>query len=393
MSQNVIELNGKRYDAITGAYLGKSTAKTVLHAQQKMQGKVIDGFIRQSVRPTLHTVPITPVKQATKKKLPISAAAAKKEKEAVPTAVIATPKQRAEHKHTTGVSVAHHRPEHAKTLMRHTVQKPEMNLKPAIKTQAPAEIAAKPASAIARKPSATRVDPTRLERAKHAIKHVAVRRFPSEKKGIESIDYTSTVALKHVPIIPVRAHPVAVERATPVTAKRPDMFEAAIKHAKSHEEPLHKRRRAHRRLVNTVAIVSTFLILGGFVTYLNLPNIQLHIASVQAGFHATIPDYTPTGYALQGGVNHTGGTISMRFTSGDSSYQVTEQSSNWNSQTLLDNTLALSGQHETIERGGRTIYIYANGANASWVTGSVRYDITGTASLSPDELANIASSM
>lgn len=385
MSQNVIELNGKRYDAITGAYLGKSTTKTVLAAGHNKQGRVIDGFIRQSAKSAIHAPVVAPVKPITEEKT-TAKATVKPAAEKQPTTA---PKHtESSHKHATGTAVVRHRPEHAKTLMRHSVRKPEMTLKPAIKPQAPAEVMAKPVSALARKASATGIDPTRLERAKGIVKHAAVRHFPSDKKSVEAVDYTVQVPISQVPVIPVRPQPTAT-----TTQQRPDMFEAAIRHAKSHQEPLYKGRRAHRRLINSIAIVATFLVLGGFVSYLNLPNIQLHIASLQAGFQATMPGYKPTGYALRGNVSHSGGTVSMHFTSGDSSYMLTEQSSNWDSQTLLDNTLALAaGQHETIERGGRTIYIYDNG-NASWVTGSVRYDITGNASLSPDELAHIASSM
>jgi hypothetical protein len=147
-------------------------------------------------------------------------------------------------------------------------------------------------------------------------------------------------------------------------------------------------------MMNIMAGVAAFLILSGFITYLNLPNIQLHIASMEAGFHASLPSYKPDGYAMQGGIHHRGGTVTMRFTSGDSSYQITQQSSNWDSQALLDNTLALNEQHhQTIQRNGRIIYIYGNGANAAWVTGNVRYDITGNATLNAGELADIAASM
>jgi len=386
VSQNVIELNGKRYDAVTGAYLSKSTTKTALSSiHNKTQGRVIDGFIRQSARPTTRSMAVAPARPMAEKKIVTKKTIEKH---------LAMPAHTGQsHKHTTAAAVAHHRPEHAKTLMRHSVRKPEMTLKPAIKPQSPAAVMTKPVSTLAHKASVASVDPIRLERAKAIVKHTAVRHFPSDKKGVEPTDYTARATVSKVPVIPVRTQPTVVARSATPTTQRPDMFEAAIKHAKSHEEPFHKQRRTHRRrFINTLAIVATFIVLGGFVSYLNLPNIQLHIASLQAGFHATIPGYKPTGYALRGNISHSGGTVSMHFTSGDSSYVLTEQSSNWDSQTLLDNTLALAGQHETIERGGRTIYIYDNG-NASWVTGNVRYDITGNASLSRDDLAHIASSM
>lgn len=251
---------------------------------------------------------------------------------------------------------------------------------------------ARPASAIARKHSVVHVDPGRLERAKSIVKHNAVRRFQLPRTGREPVVRAVHPVGGHVPVIAVRPQPLTPQlRSRP--AQRPDIFEAAIARAKSHEQPLQKRRPHRRRLTNVLAVAAVFVVLGSFIAYLNLPNIQLHIASVEAGFRASMPSYHPTGYALRGGIHHQGGTISMRFTSGDSSYQVTEQSSNWDSQGLLDNTLALAGPHKTIEKNGRIIYVYGDGANATWVTGNVRYDITGNASLSADELATIAASI
>jgi len=167
--------------------------------------------------------------------------------------------------------------------------------------------------------------------------------------------------------------------------------------ATSHEQPAHKvrhRRSGKRRLANTLAIIAAFLVIGGFIGYLNLPAIELRVASVRAGFGASLPTYSPTGYALKDGVRQTGGIVSLTFRSGESQYQITQQSSDWNSQTLLDNTLALNGKHETIQKNGQTIYIYKNdGTNAAWVSGGVRYDIIGNAELSKDEIAAIATSL
>jgi hypothetical protein len=142
-----------------------------------------------------------------------------------------------------------------------------------------------------------------------------------------------------------------------------------------------------------MAIVGALLVIGGFVTYLNIPNIQLHIASVQAGFKADLPTYKPTGYALQGGVKRTGNTVSMHFVSGENNFTITQQPSDWNSQTLVENTLALSGdKHKTLQVGGRIVYIYG-GSNAVWVNGGIRYDINTATPLSTDDISKLAASL
>ncbi|HEX7963633.1 MAG TPA: hypothetical protein VF466_03505 [Candidatus Saccharimonadales bacterium] len=435
MSQNVIELNGKRYDAITGKMLGPSTAKAVAYAagQHQSGGRVIDGFFRPSAataakpkarkaapaagaktaaktaakttvatkpqEPVRHIVPATAVhaKPAAATHRPASARNPIKHKTepaqaaAVPTAVQHHAGHA--HMHKPGVDTHHHQPQHSQTLRRSAVHKPELRMKPNIRPQGAAEVAARPASSIARKRSAAAVDVSRQERAGRIAKHQAVRKFHAISYGQMPVRAVATPTADAVPVIPVQPLPLLTHAPSPVQ-QHADIFENAIKHARSHQQPAVPRRRTHhRRFVNFAAGVAGLLILGGFVAYLNMPNIQLHIASVEAGFHASMPSYKPTGYALQGGIQHRGGTISMRFSSGDSSYQITQQSSNWDSQALLDNTLALSGPHQTVERAGRTIYVYGNGSNASWVTGNVRFDITGNASLDTDQLADIAASM
>jgi hypothetical protein len=436
VSQNVIELNGKRYDAITGDLLGSGTAKAVSHLAAKhsapASGKVVDGFFRgakaahtpapvakkntiakQGVVKVVRTVrspkaitpskaiapvkPITKIAEAETKPAPRpkprsasemhASLASKPAKKTVPTAV----QHHAGHAHLRPHAVAkpaaRHEVQLSQTLMRSAVHRPDVRMKP----QAPAEIAAAPASSLLRKRSVASVDPTRAKRAKLATRNTNIQRFHVAHYGIAPVKHI----VQHpgvVPVIPVKTHPVtALHRSDP--ARPSDIFENAIRHAHSHEEPLHHpHTRKRRRFINIAAGIAVLFVLGGFVTYMNLPNIQLHIASIETGFHASMPTYAPTGYALRGGVHHSGGTVTMNFASGDSSYQITQQSSNWDSQALLDNTLALSGPHHTLERSGRTIYVYG-GSNASWVTGNVRYDITGNASLNADELAAIATSM
>lgn len=420
MSQNVIELNGKRYDALTGAFMGKSdapAAHTATPRRAGSSGRVIDGFIRgaqPAKKKVTHHVPAaakaahavtrhapktSPSRKAIKSISPaLVKAAGKKAAPAEMHAEVTAVQHHAGHQHIheKAKDAARHQPEHAKTLMRSVVHKPEVQMKPAIRPQAPAEVAARPASSLMAKRSAASIDPTRQERARAALKHAAVQRFNAGQPGLTPAHHTRH-AKEAVPVIAVHPQPLSTySQASAAHGVHSDIFEHAMKHARSHEQlPFKKRRIRHSRAFNVMAGIAAFLILGGFIAYLNMPNIQLHVASVEAGFHASMPAYKPTGYALKGSVKHDGGTVSMSFASGDSSFRITQQSSNWDSQALLDNTLALSGPHRTIERNGRIIFVYSNndGANAAWVTGNVRYDITGDASLSANQLADIAASM
>lgn len=377
MGQNVIELNGKRYDALTGALLGKGSAKPA-------HGRAIDGFVRSA---PVHKPKIQQA-AAHAPRPPASTAAALTQPPAKKTVPKKIPLAAAK-------PLPAHKPQHAKTLMRRAVHKPQASLKPAIKLQTPAEMMAKPHSALMHKHSAQQIDESRLARAGKTSKHQAIQRFrPTHPARPAAHPLVTPARTSHVPVIAVRPAPVHISRATPVKQQPADIFEAAIARATSHEQPKHKLPvQRGRRLVNTLAIVGTFLIIGGFIGYLNLTSLELRVASMQVGFHAAMPAYTPTGYALEDGVKRNGGTISLSFRSGESRYTITQQASDWNSQTLLDNTLALSGPHTAIQKNGQTIYVYGKGANAAWVSGGIRYDITGNADLTADEIATIATSL
>lgn len=419
---NIIELNGKRYDAVTGAFLGVAGAKPhVPGTPVSQRGRVIDGFIRKPqatgtttvVKPTAsaphHATKAAPAKHVAKTTEPVKKVA-----------------------HKAGHPIKHikpHQPERPKTLMRHAVHKPHVNMKPAIKTQSTSGIAARPVSEIAipleKKLSVTQVNPVRLARAQHVAKSHHVRRFAQQRQATPQVaampvqpapgahhrtqTQQTTQTPAAVPVRPVRTtsvtgRPAARTQYAPVRTAAPartaaiqkdkpaDVFEAAIAHARSHEQPAPKLSKRSNRILNWAAGFGAFLLIASFVAYLNMNTIELRIASVRAGFSAQMPSYQPTGYTL-GPVKAQKGKVSLSFRSGASTYNITQEASDWDSQTLYDNYVATTGNPETVESKGRTIYIY-NGNNATWVNGGVRYEINGNnASLSSDELVALATSM
>lgn len=428
MAQNIIELNGKRYDAVTGALLGVAKTKQHLPGTPSSQrGRVIDGFIRQS--PGVGVAAITGVQPA--KKTPAHATKPVTHAKTLSDVV----KKQGQHAVSHAPrQVQPHKPQRPQTLMRHVVKKPQVKMKTAIKTQATSGIAARPASEIAipleKKLSVTQVNPVRLARATHAPKSHHIRRFAKQHAPAAaqkshtpvtipaSARVAATTSVKPAVATPsqgtpgvrstrpaahtrpdtIRAQYAAVRQKpqaiTPHTVKQQepvDIFEAAIAHARTHERQLRPIKR-NNRVLNWAAGFGAFLLIAGFVSYLNMNAIQLQVASMRAGFSADLPGYQPTGYAL-GPIESQKGKISLKFTSGESAYRVTQQASDWDSQTLYDNYVSSLRNPETIESKGRTIYLY-NGNNATWVNGGVRYEIDGNnASLSSDELVALATSM
>lgn len=369
-NDNVIEFNGKRYDATTGKLLGTSHAEVVEPlAAPRITPRAIDGVIHKKsqfeARTSTHAPVHSPARVPSGKPTPVP--------------LRAHPKS--VHHHAPALKP--HRPQAAKTLMRRAVHKPQATIKPAIKPQAPAEVMARPVSAIAAKHSVHQINPERNHRASHTPKSQAVQRFitPAPEPHVH--------ILKPAHVVQPTQH---IVRPQTIQRPKPDIFEAAIASATSHQEPPVRHKRKHsrgHRVTGMLAGISAFLLLAGFVTYLNLATIELKVASFNAGFSAHLPSYKPTGYELAD-IKDKPGQITLSFRSGDRTYQLSQQPTNWNSQTLQDNIIA-SASHKTIESQGRTIYLYDG--IASWVSGGVRYDITGNANFDAQEVAAIAASM
>lgn len=149
----------------------------------------------------------------------------------------------------------------------------------------------------------------------------------------------------------------------------------------------------HPRLVTMVTGIAAIVVLGGYLTYLNLPSLSIKVAASQAGFAATYPSYQPAGYSFNGPVAFSPGEVKVHFKSNTNGYAYTlvQQSSGWDSQAVLDNfVVKQSPEYATLQERGLTIYLYDN--KATWVNGGVLYTIDGNAPLSSEQIQKIASS-
>lgn len=340
--RNVLMLNGKRYDALTGRLLvdehgDQSSASVKKPHHTSVQGHNIDGFKRQAAH--------------------------------------AHPKI----SHTS----IHHKPERSKTLMRSAVHKP---------TPAPAAtVAARRA-----KPSPT-TNVTRSHliskfgtpnaRPKPVPAVLAVKAPPEVLDEVDLLDHHHQTSLK-----PPRSAPA-------------NHIDTALEHATSHEQPRHKKTtrrhqvakklRVSARAVNIGASLIVMVILGGYFAYQNVPNLAVRIASARAGVAGGLPDYQPAGFSLRGPIQYQPGQINISYQSNsdDRKFHLTERSSSWNSETLLQNYVAINRRaYQTYQSSGKTIYIYDKN-NATWVDEGVWYQIEGNSALSSDQLLRLANSL
>ncbi len=291
--------------------------------------------------------------------------------------------------------VARHKVQKARTLMRHAVKQP----KPQAHISSPAG-ALTSALTVAAAKTTPMLETAPQRRVQHAQK-------------IHKSSLISKFGFGLNPVLTKRVAPLSIKQA-PKTAHsasgvaqpaKSDHFAAALAGASNHEsKPLKKRslrhRLAHRlgrrsKLVGVLATGLVVLLLGGFFAYQNVPNFAMRVAASRAGFSAALPGYKPAGYALKNPIQYGPGRVSVTFrsSSDDRTFRIVQQSSSWNSETLLDNFVATSRQpYLTYQDKGKTIYIY-NGANATWVNGGVWYQVESNASLSSDQLLKIANSL
>jgi|GEM_PF-3040244 len=138
------------------------------------------------------------------------------------------------------------------------------------------------------------------------------------------------------------------------------------------------------------------LILVGYITYLNMPNLALRVAANRAGFDASMPAYTPEGFGFDGPIAYNSGQITIDFRSktGDNrAYSLSQRKSSWNSESLLENIVKpKDDEYLTFQNRGLTIYVYDS--QATWVNGGVWYTINSDSShLNSEQLVKIASSL
>jgi hypothetical protein len=431
-TKNFIDINGKRYDAVTGSYLGASQLspqKSAVQTPQGIRGGSIDGFRRVS-RSTAALAPkqLQPIPVVRK---PISQPVGQSA-----TAIKAVARKA----HNTGITTAPHAPQKATTLMRSAVKKPVIKSSAVIKAQTRTDLLAKvPMQTVAPKISYNSVNQVRHRRAERMIKSPAVSRYSASAaganmSGVHSMPVTapqiqpSNQTAQHYafasvpaakPTTSQQSRPQAAQYRTsqriasqrPANIQRPsavplsemaempkmDIFEQALADATSHEQTYESGKvkgKRGRRLFGFISASVVALFLVGFLAYQNLPSLSLQLASYRSGLHATMPASSPSGFTF-GFLSYSPGNVTVNFTSPQDSRQfnITQKASSWDSQALLSNFVSSANSaYKTYSRAGRTVYLLGNNT-ATWVDSGVWYTVDGNSSLSTAQLLDVAGSM
>lgn len=345
LRSTTIELNGKRYDARTGKILSAHEKVAGGHSEfvkpiAKNPGVSLDGFAKRKVAPAVH-------KKAEK----------------------------------------------SRTLMRGAVKKP-----------VPPK--AKAAATVTRQRHTTHldIDPKRVSRAKSVKKSSLISKFGAPSRAVKPV--TSVLPVRPEPSAPPL--PLSEHRKSNIADKRSAnqrILQKAIDSSTSHNQPKAKKttRRQHlsrklrvsNRTVNLAAASLAAVLLVGFIAYQNVPNLSMRVAAARAGVEGTLPGYQPAGFGLAGPIKYQQGEITLRYASrsDERKFQINQQASQWNSETLLENYVATGNKaYQTFQDKGKTIYIYDEN-NATWVDGGVWYKIEGNSALNNDQLLRMAASL
>lgn len=244
---------------------------------------------------------------------------------------------------------------------------------------------------------------TRQAQRQSVQRSQAITKFakPSVEKKIE----------KKKEDIPHISHPIAVKAQEKQVKKRvvatnpikpshiikQEAIHKALKEAPNHSanHKQHKVKKQPKKFSIVAAGFALFL-LGGYFTYINMPNLSVRVAAAQAGVDASFPEYKPDGYSLNGPVGYSSGEVRIDFSanSGTQGFTINQSNTDWDSSALEENYIAKLPNGDRIDpfiERGIKVYIYDS--NAVWINKGVLYKLTGDAPLSSDQIRRIAVSM
>lgn len=341
-NNNFIEINGKRYDATTGALVGHAAgpAHTTSSAHTKSQST--------EAKPSAH-------KTSSSR-----------------TSIDGVVRTRPHHAKA-------HKPHSSKTLMRHAVKKPKRSFKRQIHAVGTSPHDGVVALADSR---SSEVAGKKLHPTKHVAKSELISHFAPLPK--------SEIA------VPTELPKITSPTANNKNNTSADVLEKALKNAHSHHQPAHHHAKKKTKHTKMSAAVLSLVAVGlmAFVGYQQAPSFKLQIASARAGFSGSLPTYQPSGFSMQK-LSYGTGVIAMDFRSNSDnrSYSLTQKTSDWDSQALLESFVKpTTKNYQTVHTGGRTIYIYGNKV-VTWVNGGIWYLLQTDSSLTSKQAIEIAKSI
>jgi len=379
---SIIEINGKRYDAITGQLVG-AVKKAATRIGKPSSGLAIDGFIKKKSS--------GPVSKNTRKAKKITKVTAPVTKEVSGTFSGSL---------RVAAKGAHRQAQRSSTLMRAVVNRPTVNT-----TTTPTA-----------KGRRTKTDPKRMSHAKAVPKNAKVSRFGMLSSAISSKKNTDVSVGEILPKHTVARHTSGNASSTAIARPLPSLItsvshrhlerllDQALTNADAHREALRAQLQGNSfwqrtgrlpRWLSIGCLLLVVLSLGGFFAWQNIPSVAIKVTSLRTHINASAPSYTPSGFKFTGLTDYHNEAITIKYkANGDAgrTFAITQEKSSLNSSALIATELA-ANTPQSSQINGKTVYIYGNDNNATWIDHGIKYFIDDHANLNADQILKIAGSL
>jgi hypothetical protein len=254
---------------------------------------------------------------------------------------------------------------------------------------------------VIRKPAQT----TSARPVKAGVRSMDIARSSKISRFAKTSIATVKNSLEKTADIPPTSHPIVSRAIANLTVPKPpthkpakDIKNDAITTAMSKPSNKHPKKnffKSHSKSLIISAVSLIIIVLGGYLTYVNMPNLSVTIASAQAGINAHYPNYRPDGYSLDGPVTFSDSQVIIKFkaNTGNAKFSLIQAKSSWDSSAVLDNIVRKKAGEQYITSQEQGITIFSFGGNAAWVNGGILYTINGNAPLSVNQVRRMATSL
>ena len=242
---------------------------------------------------------------------------------------------------------------------------------------------------------------------RHIQKSERVTRFapakqtaPQEKKhNIDKDLLAQTRALEKARLEHEKA---TQKKSTPISSRvvKEHLLQKAVDkvpaHAMNSHQKSHSGHVTRRARFTSVAMTSFALILlGGYLTYINIPNLSIRIAAASSGVDANLPSYQPAGYQIHGPISYSDGEVSVGYKQMGSNfgYKLTQKPTDWDPIATLDNYVEADSNDNYQIHSVQGLTIYSYDKKAVWVNDGILHVIDGNAPLSNQQVERIVASM
>lgn len=235
-----------------------------------------------------------------------------------------------------------------------------------------------------------------VEREAPAVAKPEVSKLPVPTPKIATPE---VAAPEPLPVFHPVSRPSPIEAPIKVPAKelKQQEIEKAVKTATKISTNERRRRGVFgefgwTRVILATACITTAIFAVAYFVNIASQDMSLQVAATQSGIDAKYPS-APRGYELSD-VTSSSGKVTMHYQSDEGEFSLTEESSAWDSEALLNNFIKTNygNDYTVVREQGLTLYMGGNWE--AWVNGGILYKLNITSgSLTKKQMKSIATSL